>query len=215
MDILYEDRELLVAVKPPHLSSEQNIDQNGFADLVAERNHGRYVGVIHRLDHGVGGVMVYAYTPAAAARLSEAVRDRKLKKEYLAIVHGVPAQPSGKLVDLLFHDRYKNKTFVVDRTRRGVKEAILTYEVQKSIEHPTFGRLTLVRVKLQTGRTHQIRVQFASRGCPLLGDRKYGSSAQAPIGLFSHALAFPHPQSGKELHFCKSPVGEIWDLFLG
>lgn len=213
MEILYEDRALLVAVKPPHLSSESCADQSGFADLVALRNPTRYVGVIHRLDRGVGGVMVYAYTPQAAAKLSEAVRTREMKKEYLAIVHGVPDEPTGKLVDLLFHDRCKNKTFAVDRMRRGVKEAVLEYEVQKSIEHPTLGRLSLLRIQLQTGRTHQIRVQFSHRGYPLLGDRKYGAPSHGAIGLFSHRLTFSHPKTQKELCLCATPSGEIWDLF--
>ena len=213
MEILYEDNELTVAVKPPELLSEQTPDQSGFADRMAERNANRYVGVIHRLDRGVGGVMVYARTPDAAAKLSANVQTRSMKREYLAIVHGEPEKSSGRLYDLLFHDRIKNKTYTVERARKGVKEAILDYEVQKSIVHPEMGPLTLVRVSLLTGRTHQIRVQFASRGTPLLGDRKYGAPSHAPIGLFSHRLTFPHPKSKKEMRFSSLPSGGIWDLF--
>ena len=213
MNILYEDNELTVAVKPTELLSEQSPDKSGFADLLATRNQNGYIGVIHRLDRGVGGVMVYARTPVAAARLSEAVRDHTLKKEYLAIVHGVPNEKSGRLCDLLFHDRFKNKTFVVDRSRRGVKEAILDYEVQKSIEHPSLGMLSLIRIKLLTGRTHQIRVQFSSRGYPLLGDRKYGAPSHAPIGLFSCRLTLPHPKTHLEMTFEAEPIDEIWTAF--
>lgn len=213
MELLYEDKELTVAVKPVELSSEHAPDGGGFADLLAERNPTRYIGVIHRLDRGVSGVMVYARTPAAAAKLSEAVRDRTMQKEYLAIVHGVPTTQSGRLCDLLFHDRFKNKTFVVDRVRKGVKEAILDYEVQKSIDHSTYGTISLLRIRLLTGRTHQIRVQFSSRGYPLLGDRKYGSPSHAPIGLFSHRLTFPHPKTNLEMSFCKDPTDGIWSEF--
>ena len=210
MEILYEDSAITVAVKPPNLLSEQTPDGKGFADLLASRNPRGYVGVIHRLDRGVGGVMVYARTPQAAARLSAAVQAHEMKKEYLAVVHGIPADERGEWRDLLFHDRTKNKTFTVDRTRRGVKEAILSYEVLRSFVHDEFGQLSLVRVALQTGRTHQIRVQFSSRGYPLLGDGKYGARDRCPIALFSHTLSFPHPINGKRMTFSKDPEGEIW-----
>ena len=210
MEILYEDRALTVAVKPPELLSEQTPDKRGFADLLAERNPSGYVGVIHRLDRGVGGVMVYAREPQAAAALSAAVQSRSVKKEYLAVIHGIPTEERGEWRDLLFHDRLKNKTFVVERTRRGVKEAILSYEVLRSFDHAEHGRLSLVRVSLQTGRTHQIRVQFASHGYPLLGDGKYGARDRCAIALFSHRLSFPHPVTGKIMEFSKEPEGEPW-----
>lgn len=213
MEILFEDEYITVAIKPPDALSEQTASQDGFADLLAKRNPNEYVGVIHRLDRGVGGVMVYARTPFAAARLSAAVQERTLKKEYLAIVHGEPQSSTGRLCDLLFHDRFKNKTFVVDRARKGVKEAILDYEVQDSIEHPEEGRLSLIRISLLTGRTHQIRVQFSSRGTPLLGDRKYGAPSHGVIGLFSHAITFPHPKTGKRMTFSANPHGGAWELF--
>ncbi len=214
MEILYEDASITVAVKPPELLSEQTADGKGFADLLAVRNQNRYIGVIHRLDRGVGGVMVYARTPKAAAKLSTAVQAHEVKKEYLAIVHGVPDQKIGEWRDLLFHDRMKNKTYVVDRTRRGVKEAILSYEVLESREVAEYGMLSLVRVTLQTGRTHQIRVQFSSRGFPLLGDGKYGARDRSPIALWSHKLSFSHPDTKKELVFCKTPNGTPWELLM-
>lgn len=215
MEILFEDAAVCVAVKPADLLSEQAPDQSGFADLIAARNRDGYVGVIHRLDRGVGGVMVYAREPRAAAKLSAAVQAREMKKVYLAIVHGAPQTPTGELRDLLFHDRMKNKTFVVDRARRGVKEAILTYETLGSIDHAEYGSLSLLRIELQTGRTHQIRVQFASRGNPLLGDGKYGARDRCPIALFSHRLSFPHPRTGKLLSFSSLPDGEVWREFGG
>ncbi len=213
MEILFEDRNITVAVKPPQLLSEQTPNGDGFADLLAAHNQDRYIGTVHRLDRGVGGVMVYARTPAAAARLSQAVQARTLQKEYLAVLHGTPEAPQARLCDLLFHDRMRNKTFVVDRVRNGVKEAILDYALLGTREHPDYGVLSLVRVQLLTGRTHQIRVQFASRAHALLGDGKYGARDRCDIALFSCRLALPHPKTGKEMQFFKCPAGGIWELF--
>ena len=213
MEILYQDTAITVAVKPPQLLSEQTERGDGFADLLAAQNKNRYVGVIHRLDRGVGGVMVYARTPQAAAKLSSAVQNHLLKKEYLAVIHGEMPDSSGRLCDLLYHDRAKNKTFVVDRERKGVKDAALDYQVVKVIEHPEYGTLSLVRVLLLTGRTHQIRVQFSSRRHPLLGDGKYGAHDACPIALFSHSLTLPHPTSGKPLCFEQQPDGAPWAFF--
>ncbi len=215
MEILYQDQAITVAVKPPQILSEQTADGSGFADLVAAQNKNRYVGVIHRLDRGVGGVMVYARTPQAAAKLSSAVQNRLLKKEYFAIVHGEIAESEGRLCDLLYHDRIKNKTFVVDRERKGVKDATLDYRVLAVREHPEYGKLSLIRVELLTGRTHQIRVQFSSRKHPLLGDGKYGAHDACPIALFSHSLTIPHPTSNQVLNFSKDPTGTPWELFEG
>lgn len=214
MEILYRDEALTVCIKPPALLSEQTPAHDGLADLIAAENGG-YVGVVHRLDRGVGGIMVYANTPAAAASLSRAVQERSLEKEYLAIVHGTPEPSEGTLKDLLFHDRRQNKTFAVTRERAGVKVAILDYVVQKTAEIAPYGSLSLVRVRLHTGRTHQIRVQFSSRGLPLLGDGKYGASGdRCPIALFSSHLAFPHPKTGKRMCFDALPTGEIWERIL-
>ncbi len=214
MEILYRDQDLTVCIKPPQLLSEQTPEKNGLADLIAEENGG-YVGVIHRLDRGVGGVMVYANTPRAAAKLSASVQQHALQKEYLAVVHGKPAAPCGTLRDLLFHDRKLNKSFVVSRERTGVKEAILDYTVQKSTEIEPYGTLSLIRVRLHTGRTHQIRVQFSSRALPLLGDGKYGASGdRCPIALFSAHLAFPHPRDGRKMTFDALPAGDVWERLL-
>ena len=212
MELLYQDNSLWVAVKPPELLSEMGDAEHSFAARLAAENKG-YVGVVHRLDRGVGGVMVYAKTADAAARLSLAVQSRQVQKEYLAVVHGCPECREAELCDLLFHDRNVNKTYVVDRERRGVKKAILSYRVQETVEDAELGRLSLLRVTLQTGRTHQIRAQLSHAGYPLLGDRKYGSPAKAPIALFSCRLAFVHPMKKGTMDFSHTPQGGIWDHF--
>lgn len=208
LPILYSDDHIVVCQKPVGIVSEETADRKGLADLLRQTPN-EYIGVVHRLDRGVGGVMVYAKTRAAAARLSAAVQDHSFQKEYLAVVHGTPAEPCARLTDLLFHDRAKNKTFVVARERRGVKEAILDYEVVRSVEHAQFGCISLLRIKLLTGRTHQIRVQLSSRGLPLVGDGKYGARDRCDIMLFCHRLTFPHPKTGKPLTFSALPDWEI------
>ena len=160
---------------------------------------------VHRLDQAVGGVMVYARTKQAAAALSRAIQAGQMEKEYLAVLTKPLAQPCGTLRDLLYHDRVKNKTYVVKRKRNGVKEAVLDYETLASGAEGT-----LVRVRLHTGRTHQIRVQFASRGCPLAGDGKYGGKGSAPL-LWSYRLSFPDPRDGTLQTFEKSPESPIWE----
>lgn len=174
MKILFENEEYWICIKPPEAVSEQTPLHDGFADLLAEQNGG-YVGVIHRLDRGVGGVMVYAKTKSAAARLSEEVRTRRLKKEYLAFLSHVPEKSEGELSDFLYHDRKKNRVYTVKKERNGVKDAKLFYRVlcEKPLPGGS-GTGAYVSVEPLTGRTHQIRVQFASRGFPIVGDRKYG-----------------------------------------
>ena len=213
MEILFEDESVIVCIKPPSLVSEQTAGGDSLADLLAARNGG-YIGVVHRLDRGVGGVMVYAKTAEAAGALSRQVQERVFQKEYLAIIHEAPAEASGTWTDLLFHDRRINKSYVVSRKRAGVKEAILDYVVQKSGTDERHGTLSLVRVRLHTGRTHQIRVQFSSRRHPLLGDGKYGASDGCPIALFSTRIAFTHPKNGKPLCFEALPTDDVWQDFL-
>ena len=187
-DVIYEDDQLLVCVKPRGvLSCRDASGKKSMEDLLAPRT----VFPVHRLDREVSGLMVFAKTREAAAFLS---RPGSLTKEYEALCEG-SLPDEGEMTDLLYHDSRKNKTYVVKRKRSGVREARLTYRV---LERCADG--TRVLVHLETGRTHQIRVQFASRGCPLLGDRRYGSKTAGPIGLLAVRLSFSHPD-GRFLTF--------------
>ena len=179
MEILFSDKGIVVCVKPVGLDSEHEVPAALTEQLGGE------IFPIHRLDKNVGGVMVYARTKAAAATLSKAVQDGTLIKEYVAKVHGTPPE-SGDWEDFLFKDSRKNKVFAVKKERKGVKYARLEY-VRLTAEETS-----LVHIRLHTGRSHQIRVQFSSRGFPLVGDHKYGSrdSATAPM-LFSCRITLP------------------------
>lgn len=191
MDILYSDSQIAVCVKPVGLDSEREVP------AALQEQLGGEVYPIHRLDKNVGGVMVYARTKAAAAALSKAVQEGTMVKEYVAVVHGQPPEV-GDWEDLLFKDSSKNKVFVVKKERRGVKKARLEFQ------RLTGGETSLVRIRLHTGRSHQVRVQFASRGYPLVGDHKYGArdKAAAPM-LFSCCISFPY--KGKTLRFEQLP----------
>ena len=191
MTILYSDRELVACVKPVGLDSESEFPMKLKEELGGE------IYPIHRLDKNVGGVMIYARTKQAAAALSKTVQDGDMVKEYVALVHGTPPE-SGDWEDLLWKDSKKNKVFVVKRQRSGVKKARLEYRTLRP------GDESLVRIRLHTGRSHQIRVQFSSRGYPLVGDHKYGSrsSGKEPM-LFSCCITFPW--RGKTMKFESSP----------
>lgn len=179
-----------------------------------EEHTGGAVFPVHRLDRETGGVMVYAKTPAAAAALSAQITQKQMKKEYLALVHG-QAPDSGEMLDLLFYDRTKNKSFVVSKARKGVKEARLAYRTLCS-EKRNGLPYSLVQVRLLTGRTHQIRVQFASRQMPLAGDRRYGAKDDFPVlGLWAYRLSFFHPVSKEPLIFTQPPEEETMYLMLG
>ena len=213
MEIRKETKDWIVAVKPPELVSEAVGDGSGMGDLLAERNNG-YIGVIHRMDRGVGGVTVYAKNKSAAAWLSEEVRLHRMEKVYLAVSEGIPEEMEGELRDLLFFDRGRNKVFPVQRQRKGVKEAILRYRVLKTAVDPQTERpVALLEVVPITGRTHQIRVQLATRGYPLVGDRKYGGHGSDGIALACHRITVP--ARGKEQSYTAeyTPDGRPWDLF--
>ena len=191
MQIIHSDRDLAVIVKPVGLDSESAVP------AAIREALGGEVFTVHRLDLNVGGVMVYARTKAAAAALSKLIQDGEMVKEYVAMVHGTPEE-EGDWEDLLFKDSAKNKVFVVKRMRGGVKKARLTYRRLSA------GDTSLVRIRLFTGRSHQIRVQFASRKFPLVGDHKYGGrdEAAAPM-LFSCCITFPW--KGQAMRFEKLP----------
>lgn len=191
MELLYTDKEIVVCVKPVGLDSEKEVP------AALEEQLGGAFFPIHRLDKNVGGCMVYARTKQSAAALSRAVQDGTLVKEYVAMVHGTPPE-SGDWEDLLWKDSTKNKVFVVTRERKGVKKARLEFRCIARNDP------SLVRIRLHTGRSHQIRVQFSSRGFPLVGDHKYGSKdkAEAPM-LYSCALTFP--LHGKTMTFESLP----------
>lgn len=201
MDILYEDPAVIVVIKPRGILSQA--DKNGGESMITRLSEhtGGEIYPVHRLDKETGGVMVYAKTKKAAAKLSRDISEHRFCKEYLALVHGVPEENSGTLCDLLFHDRAKNKSYVVKRERAGVKKAELYYEVLETKEKDG-EKYSLLRVVLHTGRTHQIRVQLAHRKMPLSGDRKYGAKdAFENLGLLSAKLKFTHPETGEEMEF--------------
>lgn len=211
-EILYEDKYLLVAVKPVGYLSEPGAGKNFPA--VLEEYLGKPVFTVHRLDKAVGGVMVFAKDSKTAGNLANLVAQRQIGKEYLAVLRGVPQEKEAVLEDLLFRDAAKNKTFVVKRMRKGVRDAKLEYRLLESVEQEG-QMLSLVRVQLHTGRTHQIRVQFASRQLPLLGDIRYGSKDKnCDVSLWSWRLSFVHPVTGQTVDCRRLPdTAYPWELF--
>ena len=200
-NVLFEDKNLIVLIKPVGVSSEDGMISL-LREYLGDTNH--YIGVIHRLDTAVSGVCVYAKTKFAAAELSRQIQNGTFIKKYLAVVLGKPENECGRYDDLLFKDSTKNKSFVVKNERKGVKKASLSYNVLGEHQLDN-GNISLVKIQLHTGRTHQIRVQFSSRKMPLLGDKKYGSRIDCPIALFSHSLTFTHPETKEEMCFTALP----------
>lgn len=221
--IVYEDNHLLVVVKPVNIPTQA--DDSHDADLLTmlkddiKRRYGKpgnvYLGLVHRLDRPVGGVMVFAKTSKAASRLSDAVRTRKLHKTYVAVVYGAPPAAAGQLVHHLRKDAGTNTVAVVPAGHPEGKEAILRYRVCGAAADG----FSLVAVELVTGRPHQIRVQFAAVGCPLFGDQRYATGRSRPgeqIALWSTELRFAHPvRAEDELRFRSLPPRAypwaLWD----
>jgi len=214
LTVLYEDRYLVAAVKPVGVLSEDSDAGTAMPALLRQRYRdlGRddYIATVHRLDKVVGGVMLFSRRREITGRLTAAIRDHQVTKEYLAVLRGHPAEPEATLTDLLFRDAGRNKSYVVKRMRKGVREASLDYRELGRTEE-----LTLVRVRLHTGRTHQIRVQFSSRQLPLLGDVRYGSNdPRCTTALWSWHMAFTHPVTGQTVDLvCPPPADFPWNLF--
>ncbi len=211
MEILYQDNRIVVAVKPAGILSTD--EPGGMPSLLRQALNTDCIRTVHRLDAQTGGVMVFARSRMAASLLSQQVRERQFSKYYLAAVHGTPQPQSGEMRDLLGRDSVRRVTYVADTPSADTREALLTYETLDTADG-----LSLVRVQLHTGRTHQIRVQFTSRGLPLAGDRKYGipEDGIVPLALWAYRLSFAHPQTGQEMSFtCPPPETEPWTRFKG
>lgn len=210
MDILYQDSQVVVCVKPERVLSTD--EPGGVPELVRRElgDPNADVRTVHRLDRVVGGVMVLARSAPAASELSRQVREDELEKEYLAVVHGSVPESRGTLTDLLYRDKARKMTFVAREPGKGVQEAILHYRVEDERDG-----LSLIRIRLQTGRTHQIRVQFSSRGLPLVGERKYAVPEEdCGLALWSCRIGFRHPETGEALHFSRLPDSRWpWNLF--
>ena len=204
MDIVYLDKDIVVCIKPARVLSTD--EPGGLPELVRQElgNEKADVRTVHRLDRVVSGLMVLARSAAAASELSRQIREQEFEKEYLAVVHGIPEEDNGTLRDLLLRNKPERKTYVVTEPGKGVQEAILDYwTLKKSAD------MSRVRICLRTGRTHQIRAQFSSRGLPLVGDRKYSLlEDECEIALWSWRLAFTHPTTGKQMEFEKEPPGD-------
>lgn len=201
VEILYSDPDILVCIKPARVLSTD--EPGGLPSLVraALGNETADVRTVHRLDRVVSGIMVLARNAKAASELSRQIREGEFEKEYMAVIHGKPEKQEGTLTDLLYRDKARKMTMVATEPAKGVQEAILNYWVLNTAED-----ISRVRVLLKTGRTHQIRVQFASRNMPLVGERKY-STLEDPceIALWSHRIGFTHPATGKWVEFSKEP----------
>ena len=210
MKFLYKDNSICVCIKPAGVLSTD--EPGGLPELVRQAlgDANACVRTVHRLDQVVSGLMVLARTPEAASVLSAQIREQSFGKDYLAVVHGIPENKQGSFSDLLLRSKAERKTYVVQKPEKGVQDALLDYALLDS----TDGK-SLVRIHLHTGRTHQIRCQFSSRGLPLLGDRKYGTlTDDCGIALWSCSLDFRHPRTGRLLHF-SAPPPEVypWTLF--
>lgn len=214
INILFEDNDITVCEKPKGMLSEDALNgEKGIIGLLSERA-GKPLHLLHRLDRNVGGVMVFANNKKSAATLSGDIANGRFFKEYMAVTDGIPEDDSGVYKDLLFKDSRKNRSYVVKRMRKGVRDASLEYTVLKKS-----AAKSIVRVLLHTGRTHQIRVQFSSRKTPLTGDKKYGSrdDTNGNIALHSYRISFYHPVTKEKLCFESQPDFNVypWSIFGG
>lgn len=220
--VLYEDNHLLVVEKPPNMPVQKDIsgdmDLLGYLKTYIKDKYNKpgnvFIGLVHRLDRPVGGVMVFARTSKAASRLSEQIRSRTMQKTYIAVAEGLFDSSNGTLRDYLYKDRNNNTVKVVTSNVKGSQEAILQYQVISCNEGKT-----LLKISLETGRPHQIRVQMANMGHPLTGDVKYGNKGEKGltdnIALWSYSLSFNHPVRNETLSFASIPPEKYpWDVFM-
>jgi len=210
MDVLYCDKSIIVGVKPCGVLSTD--EEGGMPSLMRS-----YLGdsdacvlTVHRLDRVVGGLMVLARSPESASELSRQLRGDSFEKTYLAVIRGCPEQKQGRFTDLLLRSKSERKTYVVSERGKDVQEAILDYRV--IAQH---GFFSLAEIRLVTGRTHQIRCQFSSRGIPIIGDRKYSTDEYpCDIALWSYELGFVNPETGRRMHFRQMPPKSFpWSVF--
>ena len=202
MEIIYLDRDIVVCVKPPRVLSTD--EPGGLPELLRQELGTQDFRTVHRLDRVVSGLIVVARNAAAASELSRQIREDTFEKEYLAVIHGKPDMEEGRLYDLLLRDKARKMTFVVTEPGKDVQPASLIYRILGGN-----GTLSRVRIQLETGRTHQIRVQFSSRGLPLVGERKYSKlDDPCEIALWSYRLGFTHPQTGEKMEFTHEPPQE-------
>ena len=217
--ILYEDKNITVAVKPPGIPSQP--DKTGDADmlsLLSESQSLPFPGIVHRLDRGVAGVMVFAKDKQSLSKLSAGFSERSVEKRYMAVLMGRLPHEEGTLRDYIVKRGNINKCLISGASAKDAKEAVLNYKVRGRAEDKDYGALTLVEIWLETGRHHQIRLQFSNLGYPVWGDIKYGKNFKRPedgfnIALFSYFLKFRHPVSGRELLFTEKPEGFPFDKF--
>ena len=211
LNVIYEDNHIIVIEKPAGIHTQADISgEIDMYTLVGNYIREKYnkpgnvfVGIVHRLDRPVGGIMVFARTSKGASRLSEEIRNRNFKKTYLAVVNGKPKDNKGTLRNYLLKDEKKNRSFVVDEKTSGAKLAILDYEV---LSYNQKDNTSVVKVDLHTGRHHQIRLQFASVGCPLVGDSKYGKGkGNSDVKLWAYRLEFKHPTKDEVMVFELEP----------
>ena len=207
MEILYADNYIVVCVKPAGVLSTD--EPGGLPDLLRARLGTDNFRSVHRLDRVVGGLMVYARTRHAAGDLGKLIMEFGIGKEYLAVAEGYPRAERGSMRDHLWRSKAERKTYALPEATEETREALLDYEVLEKRNG-----LSGVRIKLHTGRTHQIRAQFSSRGLPLLGDKKYGGSGDCAVALWSCALSFRHPKTGEIMDFFRMPPNEYpWNEF--
>lgn len=208
MELLYQDKDIVICVKPAGVKSTD--EPGGLPEMVRQALGDDNVRTVHRLDQAVSGLMVLARRAKAASALSRQIREGEFEKEYLAVVHGTPEKPEDTLRDLLYRDKARRMTLVASEPDKGVQEAVLDYRVVSR-----GADMTRVRIRLHTGRTHQIRVQFSSRQLPLLGDIRYGSKdPNCSAALWSYRLAFTHPVTKKPVDVMLPPPAQYpWNLF--